>query len=106
MATKRERINPGRGGARFVSRAKDGTFKEVESVGRSLKQDQPRKAESSAESGQGERGDRTTSAGSTRSGGSSRISASTNKRSSPKKSGGSRKSGGGRTGTAKHAARR
>jgi hypothetical protein len=106
MATKRERINPGRGGARFVRRSKDGQFQEVESVGRSLKQDRARKAKNTAKSGQGDRGDRKVSGSSSRSGGSSKRSASTNKRSAPKKSGGSRKSGGGRSGTARHAARR
>jgi hypothetical protein len=94
---KRERINPGRGGARFVRRSKDGQFKEVESVGRSLKQDRARKAKNTAKSGQGDRGDRKVS--SSRSGGSSTRSAST-------KRGAAKKSGGGRTGTARHAARR
>lgn len=58
MAAKRERINPGRGGARFVRRDKQGQFKEVESVGRSLKQDRARKAKNTAKSGQGDKGDR------------------------------------------------
>ena len=57
MPSKRTRIKP-RGGARFVRRDKQGQFKEVESVGRSLKQDRKRKAKSTAKSGQGDRGDR------------------------------------------------
>ena len=57
MATKRTRIKP-RGGARFVRRNKEGQFKEVESVGRSLKQDRKRKAKTRVNSGQGDRGDR------------------------------------------------
>lgn len=58
MAAKRERINSGRGGARFVRRDKQGQFKEVEQVGRSLKQDRAKKAKNTAKSGQGDRGDR------------------------------------------------
>jgi hypothetical protein len=58
MATKRERIDPGRGGARYVRRDKQGQFKEVESVGRSLSQDRKRKAKHTAKRGQGDRGDR------------------------------------------------
>lgn len=57
MAAKRTRVKP-RGGARFVRRNKQGQFKEVESVGRSLKQDRKRKAKTQAKSGQGDRGDR------------------------------------------------
>ena len=57
MASKRTRIKP-RGGARFVRRDKQGQFKEVESVGRSLKQDRAKKAKNAAASGQGDRGDR------------------------------------------------
>ena len=57
MASKRTRIKP-RGGARFVRRNKQGEFSEVESVGRSLKQDRKRKAKSVAKRGQGDRGDR------------------------------------------------
>jgi hypothetical protein len=58
MATKRTRINPGRGGARFVRRDKQGQFKEVEQVGRSLSQDRKRKAKTRSKPGQGDRGDR------------------------------------------------
>jgi hypothetical protein len=62
MPAKRTRIKP-RGGSRFVRRDNQGQFKEVESVGRSLKQDRKRKAKATAKSGQGDRGDRKTSAG-------------------------------------------
>jgi hypothetical protein len=99
---KRERINPGRGGARFVRRDRQGKFDEVESVGRSLKQDRARAATRTAKRGEGDRGDRDVSGGR----GSSRRSAATNKRSSARKAGGGRKGRGGRTGTARHAARR
>ncbi len=99
---KRERINPGRGGARYVRRDKQGQFDEVESVGRSSSQDRRRKAKNVAKRGEGDRGDRKASSGR----GSSRKSATTNKRSSAQKAGGGRKSRGGRTGTARHAARR
>jgi hypothetical protein len=57
MAAKRERISP-RGDARYVRRDKQGQFKEVESVGRSLQQDRARKAKHTAKPGQGDRGDR------------------------------------------------
>ena len=61
MPTKRERINPGRGGARFVRRNDKGQFEEVESVGRSLAQYRKRKAKNVAKRGQGDRGDRKSS---------------------------------------------
>lgn len=57
-AAKRERMSSGRGGARFVRRNKQGEFSEVESVGRSLKQDRARKAKNSTTPGQGDKGDR------------------------------------------------
>jgi len=57
MATKRTRVKP-RGGARYVRRNKQGQFKEVEGVGRSLSQDRKRKAKTRAKKGQGDRGDR------------------------------------------------
>ena len=63
MPAKRTRIKSGRGGARFVRRDKQGQFKEVEAVGRSLKQDRSRKAKNTAKSGQGDRGDRKVSGG-------------------------------------------
>ena len=78
MAAKRERINPGRGGARYVRRDKQGQFKEVESVGRSLQQDRARKAKNTASSGQGDKGDRKTSS---RAGSRGRTRASSNSRS-------------------------
>jgi hypothetical protein len=58
MATKRTRVNPGRGGARYVRRNSKGQFKEVEDVGRSNKQDRERKAKTRSKPGQGDRGDR------------------------------------------------
>ncbi len=57
MPTKRTRMKP-RGGARYVRRNKQGQFTEVESVGRSNKQDGKRDAENVAKRGQGDRGDR------------------------------------------------
>jgi hypothetical protein len=58
MATKRTRIKASRGGARFVRRDSQGQFKEVDAVGRSLKQDRKKGAKTTAKSGQGDRGDR------------------------------------------------
>jgi hypothetical protein len=58
MATKRTRIDSGRGGSRFVRRDSQGQFKEVDAVGRSLKQDRARKARNTTTSGQGDKGDR------------------------------------------------
>jgi hypothetical protein len=55
-AAKRTRIKT-RGGARFVRRDKQGQFKEVESVGRSIKQDKKRAAKTRAKAGQGDKGD-------------------------------------------------
>jgi hypothetical protein len=57
MATKRTRVKS-RGGSRFVRRGAKGQFDEVESVGRSLKQDRKRAAKKPAKSGEGDRGDR------------------------------------------------
>jgi hypothetical protein len=57
-AAKRELIDTGTNKL-YVRRNKRGTsFKEVEDVGRSLAQDQRRKAKSVAKRGQGDRGDR------------------------------------------------
>lgn len=56
--SKRQLIKSRRGGARFVRRDGRGRFKEVDMVGRSLKQDRRRKAKRVVKSGQGDRGDR------------------------------------------------
>lgn len=55
--TKRERITPHEGDSRFVRRNEDGTFGEQDDVGKSLKQDRAKKAETVVKSGQGDRGD-------------------------------------------------
>jgi hypothetical protein len=54
---KRELIDTGRD-KRFVRRAKNGTFKESDDVGKSLAADRRKKAKTSAKSGQGDKGDR------------------------------------------------
>jgi hypothetical protein len=54
---KRELINTGTD-KRFVRRAKDGTFKESDDVGRSLAADRRKKATTTAKAGQGDKGDR------------------------------------------------
>jgi hypothetical protein len=54
---KRELIDTGKD-KRFVRRAKGGTFKESDDVGRSLAIDRRRKAKTTARSGQGDKGDR------------------------------------------------
>jgi hypothetical protein len=43
---------------RYVRRDENGRFKESDDVGRSLAQDQKRKAKTTVKSGQGDRGDR------------------------------------------------
>lgn len=58
---KRELIDTGKD-KRFVRRSKDGTFKESDDVGKSLAGDRRRKAKSAAKSGQGDKGDRKSSA--------------------------------------------
>lgn len=58
MAAKRELIEPTPGDKRYVRRDEEGRFKEVEDVGRSLAQDQKRKAKNDTKPGQGDRGDR------------------------------------------------
>ncbi|MDY7231987.1 hypothetical protein [Hyalangium rubrum] len=57
MSSKRELIEPTPGDKRYVRRDDQGRFKEVDDVGRSLSQDQKRKAEHDAGKGQGDRGD-------------------------------------------------
>ena len=56
--SKREKIEPTEGDVRFVRRDEKGRFEEVEDAGRSLSQDRKRQAENESESGQGDRGDR------------------------------------------------
>jgi hypothetical protein len=58
MAAKRELMEPTPGDKRYVRRDADGTFKEVDDVGRSLSADRKRKAKTPAKPGQGDRGDR------------------------------------------------
>jgi hypothetical protein len=56
-AGARELIAP-RGDKRYIRRDARGRIKESDDVGRSLSQDQRRKAETVAKAGQGDRGDR------------------------------------------------
>jgi hypothetical protein len=58
MAGKRELIEPHKGDKRYVRRDAQGRFSEVDDVGRSLAQDQKRKAKNTTTPGQGDRGDR------------------------------------------------
>lgn len=60
MAAKRELIAP-KGDKRYARRNPKGQFKEMDDVGRSLRQDRRTKAKRVAKSGQGDRGDRTVS---------------------------------------------
>jgi hypothetical protein len=55
-AAKRELIDTGRD-KRYVRRDDEGKFKESDDVGRSLSQDKKRKASTTVQSGQGDRGD-------------------------------------------------
>ena len=55
--SKRELITPHEGDSRYVRRDDQGRFKESDDVGRSLKQDRAKKAETTVKSGQGDRGD-------------------------------------------------
>jgi hypothetical protein len=55
-AAKRELIDTGRD-KRYVRRDDEGKFKESDDVGRSLSQDKKRKAKTTVEAGQGDRGD-------------------------------------------------
>ncbi|WP_424813434.1 hypothetical protein [Roseococcus sp. YIM B11640] len=59
MPAKRELIDTGTD-KRYVRRDKNGRFKEVEDVGRSLTADRRRKAKTAAKPGQGDKGDRKT----------------------------------------------
>lgn len=56
-AGRRELINTG-SDKRYVRRNSEGQFKESDDVGRSLSQDQKRKAKTVTKSGQGDQGDR------------------------------------------------
>lgn len=59
MARDRELIEPNEGDKRYVRRNDEGEFTEDQTdVGRSLAQDQKRKAEKESKPGQGDRGDR------------------------------------------------
>ena len=58
MADKRELIEPNEGDKRYVRRDEAGQFKESDDVGRSLSQDQKKKAKTETKSGQGDKGDR------------------------------------------------
>ena len=58
VAAKRERIDPKRGGTRFVRRSASGTFKESDQVSKSLPADRRKKAKTKAKRGQGDKGDR------------------------------------------------
>ena len=59
MASKRELIEPNKGDKRDVRRDAQGRFTDSQDdVGRSLAQDQKRKAKTKVKSGQGDRGDR------------------------------------------------
>ena len=55
--SKRELITPNEGDSRYVRRDEDGQFKEQDDVGKSLKQDRAKEAETTVKSGQGDRGD-------------------------------------------------
>ena len=58
MAGKRELIEPNQGDKRYVRRDAQGRFTDSQDdVGRSLSQDQKRKAKTVAKKGQGDRGD-------------------------------------------------
>jgi len=58
MADKRELIEPNEGDKRYVRRDEAGQFKESDDVGRSLSQDQKKKAKTETKPGQGDKGDR------------------------------------------------
>jgi hypothetical protein len=55
--TKRELITPREGDSRYVRRNDKGEFDEQDDVGRSLKQDRAKRAETVVKPGQGDRGD-------------------------------------------------
>jgi hypothetical protein len=55
--TKRTLIEPHKGDKRYVRRNKEGEFKKVVDVGRSLAADRRSKAKTKVKKGQGDRGD-------------------------------------------------
>ena len=57
MAIKRELIEPTPGDKRYVRRDKEGKFKDVVDVGRSLAADRRSKSKTAVAPGQGDRGD-------------------------------------------------
>jgi hypothetical protein len=57
-STKRELIDPKRGGKRFVRRGNSGKFQESDQVSRSLRRDRKTAAKRKTKSGQGDKGDR------------------------------------------------
>ena len=71
MPGKRDMVEPNEGDNRYVRRDDHGKFKESVDVGRSLSRDRKQHAQSESESGQGDRGDRSSSSGSSSSGSSS-----------------------------------
>ncbi len=58
MAIKRELIEPNPGDKRYVRRDKEGQFKKVVDVGKSLAADKRSKAATKVKAGQGDKGDR------------------------------------------------
>jgi hypothetical protein len=54
---KRELITPRKGDSRYAKRRGDGTFKEMDDVGRSQKADRARKAAKNVKPGYGDQGD-------------------------------------------------
>lgn len=56
--SKRELIEPTPGDKRYARRDDEGQFTEQDDVGRSLAQDQKRKAKTEAKPGHGDKGDR------------------------------------------------
>ncbi|HET9634788.1 MAG TPA: hypothetical protein VFP26_02575 [Gemmatimonadaceae bacterium] len=66
MASKREMIEPREGDKRYVRRDAQGRFDEVDDTGRSLSQDRKRQAKTQSRSGEGDKGDRSTSSRSRR----------------------------------------
>lgn len=77
MASKRELIEPTPGDKRYVRRDKEGKFKDVVDVGRSLAADRRSKSKTVVAPGQGDRGDVKRSTKSTSKKSASKKSAST-----------------------------
>jgi hypothetical protein len=69
MAEDRELIEPNEGDKRFVRRDEEGKFKESDDLNRSLSQDQKRDAQTQSKSGQGDKGDKSSTGGSKEVGG-------------------------------------